>query len=299
MINYASLCSGIEAASQAFEPLGWKPVFFAEIEKFPSDVLKYHYPNIPNLGDITQIYDKQIFKDASIDLLVAGTPCQSFSLCGLRKGFNDRRGNLTLEFLRITEIKKPKWIIWENVASFTSSNKGRDFGVFLNSLGKFGYGWSYRILDAQYFGVAQTRRRIFVVGHIGNDWRPAYQILFNEQNSQGNLTKAENQEENFQSIARDSSSIGEISKPRRIASTIKAGYYKCYNDAENINNLIVDERGIRRLTPLEIERLMGFPDGYTNIPKASDSKRYKSLGNSMVVPVMKWIGERIQKYEME
>lgn len=292
---YGSLCSGIEAASQAFEPLGWKPAFFAEIEKFPSAVLNYHYPEIPNLGDITKIYDKQIFKDASIDLCVAGTPCQSFSLSGKRAGINDPRGNLALEYINIINTKRPKWFIWENVFGVFTSNQGRDFATILNEIQNIGYSFSYRVLDARRFGVAQSRRRVFIVGHIGNDWRGPFQVLFDQENSSRNLTSPENQEENFQSITRDSSIIGKTSK--RIASTIKAGYYKCYNDNENINNLIVDEKGIRRLTPLEIERLMGFPDGYTDIPNASDSKRYKALGNSMCIPVVTWIGERINNYE--
>jgi len=176
MITYGSMCSGIEAATVAWESLGWKPSFFSEIKPFPCKLLAYHYPKIPNLGDITQIYENQIFKESKLDLLVAGTPCQSFSIAGQRGGLDDPRGDLALEFLRLVKIKQPKWIIWENVAGVLTSNKGRDFGAFINSMGECGYGIAYRILDAQYFGVPQRRRRVFAVGHFG-DWRAAAAIF--------------------------------------------------------------------------------------------------------------------------
>ena len=174
---YGSVCSGIEAATAAWHPLGWKAAWLSEIEKFPSAILQRHYPDIPNLGDMTAIHEKQEFKNGAIDLLVGGTPCQSFSVAGLRRGMADPRGNLALVFLRIADLARPRWIVWENVPGVLSSNRGRDFGAFLGALGELGYGWSYRIMDAQYFGVPQRRRRVFVVGHLG-DWRRAAAVLF-------------------------------------------------------------------------------------------------------------------------
>ena len=182
-MKYGSVCSGIEAASVAWHPLGWEPQWFSEIESFPSEVLKQRFPDVPNLGDMTQLTSNPTFNEKSIDLLVGGTPCQSFSVAGLRGGLADPRGNLMLTFLALADTKKPKWIVWENVPGVLSSNGGKDFGTFLGALGELGYGFAYRVLDAQHFGVAQRRRRVFVVGHLG-DWRPAAAVLFESESLQ-------------------------------------------------------------------------------------------------------------------
>jgi len=176
-IKYISVCSGIEAASVAWHDMGWEPVAFSEIEPFPSEVLKTRFPNTPNWGDMTKF---NTWPDATINLLVGGTPCQSFSVAGLRQGLKDPRGNLMLTFLGIAERYKPKWIVWENVPGVLSSNGGKDFGSFLGALGELGYGWAYRVLDAQWFGVAQRRRRVFVVGCLG-DQRAAAEVLFESE----------------------------------------------------------------------------------------------------------------------
>ena len=180
-LRYLSVCSGIEAATAAWHSLGWEPVAFAEIEAFPSAVLKHHYPKVPNLGDFTKIEASDV---GSIDLLVGGTPCQSFSVAGLRGGLADDRGNLALEFLRLADRTRPKWLVWENVPGVLSSNGGRDFGSILGGLVELGYGFAYRVLDAQHFGVPQRRRRVFVVGYLG-DWRRAAAVLFERHGLQG------------------------------------------------------------------------------------------------------------------
>jgi DNA (cytosine-5)-methyltransferase 1 len=182
-MKYLSLCSGIEAATVAWHPLGWEAVAYSEIEKFPSQVLAHHYPQTPNLGDMTKFKEWSI--ESNVDLLVGGTPCQSFSVAGLRKGLDDPRGNLMLTYLAIADKYRPRWLVWENVPGVLSSNGGQDFGVFLGALGELGYGFAYRILDAQYFGVAQRRRRVFVVGYLG-DWRPAAAVLFERHSLSGN-----------------------------------------------------------------------------------------------------------------
>lgn len=133
---YGSVCSGIEAATQAWHPLGWKPAFFSEIEKFPSAVLAHHYPSVPNHGDMTKFKD---WPDHAIDLLVGGTPCQSFSIAGLRKGLADPRGNLMLTFGAVAGRYRPRWLVWENVHGVLSSSGGRDFGAFLGMLAELGY----------------------------------------------------------------------------------------------------------------------------------------------------------------
>jgi DNA (cytosine-5)-methyltransferase 1 len=187
-LRYLSLCSGIEAATQAWHPMGWKPVAFSEIEAFPSAVLAHHYPHVQNWGDMTKF---QEWPDADVDVLVGGTPCQSFSVAGLRQGLADPRGNLMLTYLAIAARYRPRWLVWENVPGVLSSNKGRDFGTFLGALGELGYGFAYRVLDAQYvrtrrFGraVPQRRRRVFVVGYLG-DWRRAAAVLFDRESLSG------------------------------------------------------------------------------------------------------------------
>lgn len=195
---YGSVCSGIEAATQAWAPLGWQAAFFSEIEAFPSAVLAHRYGSnmpgqplakngIPNYGDFTQIS-----KDAGpIDLLVGGTPCQSFSVAGKRLGLDDPRGNLALEYLSLARRLRARWLLWENVPGVLSSNGGRGFGAFLWLLGQCGYGWSYRVLDAQYVrvdgyprAVPQRRLRVFLVGYLG-DWRRAAAVLFEPEGLRG------------------------------------------------------------------------------------------------------------------
>lgn len=188
-MRYGSVCSGIEAATVAWHPIGWEPVFFSEIEKFPSAVLAHHYPHVPNLGDMTKFKE---WPDAAIDLLVGGTPCQSFSVAGLRRGLDDPRGSLMLTYLAIADRYRPKWIVWENVPGVLSSNGGWDFGTFLGALGELGYGFAYRVLDAQYVrvdgferAVPQRRRRVFVVGYLG-DWRRAASVLLEPESMRRN-----------------------------------------------------------------------------------------------------------------
>jgi len=186
---FGSVCSGIEAASVAWEPLGWDPAFYSEIAPFPRAVLAHRYPNIPLHGDFTSIEDGQY---AAIDLLVGGTPCQSFSVAGLRGGLDDDRGNLALEFCRLARRLGPRWVIWENVPGVLSLDEGRAFGSILGGLAECGYGLAYRVLDAQYArvdgyarAVPQRRNRVFVVGYLG-DWRRAAAVLFEPESLRGN-----------------------------------------------------------------------------------------------------------------
>lgn len=177
-ITFFSLCSGIEAASVAWEPLGWKCVGHSEIEKFPRAVLTRHWPDLKNYGDLTK---QEEWADVpEFDVLVAGTPCQGFSIAGRREGMADPRSQLVWHFIDFAARHRPRWLLWENVPGALSSNKGRDFGAVLGALAKCGYGFAYRVLDAQWYGVAQRRRRVFVVGYLG-DWRPAAAVLFERE----------------------------------------------------------------------------------------------------------------------
>ena len=430
-MRYGSGCSGVEAATVAWHPLGWEPQWFSEIEKFPSAVLAHHYPDTPNYGDMTKF--KEWPDDRSIDLLVGGTPCQSFSVAGLRKGLDDPRGNLMLTYLAIAAQYRPKWLVWENVPGVLSSNRGRDFGSFLGALGQCGYGFAYRVLDAQFYGVPQRRRRVFVVGHLG-DWRRAAAVLFERESLSGHpapsrkarqetadtITRGANQYSGFvgepvaavnhfvptiagsldtqcgggklthQSAtnghlilekdvmgtltarmfaalgARDVEEValhavafdaynqqttGNVSKPvaarsdQDTASVIAFGAQNSAAQRDSVSTdvtptldksktpavafaqnqvgevregdvantlntnfnasgrntpMLRQASAVRRLTPVECERLQGFGDNYTQIPwrnkpaeSCPDGPRYKAMGNSMAVPVMTWLGERI------
>lgn len=165
-MRYLSVCSGIEAATVAWHQLGWTPEAYSEIEKFPASVLAHHYPQTPNLGDMTNYKEWNI---GDIDLLVGGTPCQSFSVAGLRKGLDDPRGNLCLTFLGMVDHWRPAWVVWENVPGVLS-DKTNAFGNMLDSFGELGYIVDTEILDAQFFGVPQRRRRVFICAQSREDF---------------------------------------------------------------------------------------------------------------------------------
>jgi DNA (cytosine-5)-methyltransferase 1 len=418
-------------------------------------VLAHHYPSTPNLGDMTKFKEWSI--ESNVDLLVGGTPCQSFSVAGLRKGLDDPRGNLMLTYLAIADKYRPRWLVWENVPGVLSSNGGEDFGTFLGGLGELGYGFAYRVLDAQYFGVAQRRRRVFVVGYLG-DWRPAAAVLFERYSLSGH--PAPSREKGQEIAGTIAARFGQsrnnheecVTWPAEIAPTLTADFadklgqnnqhidsqkggmfvqhkpvYEMHgqdsrvrdlgetcstvtskwgtgggnvpvtmqptiihgtqdpcvsdiafaqgrnNGGENVlvqavgtdlyNGAITGDvaatmgtpgssinasgptvmqvvgafkpgqsaqahsigyenemaptleagsggnnkpavhvgMAVRRLTPVECERLQGFPDSYTDIKSKDkptpDGPRYKALGNSMAVPVMAWIGQRIEQVE--
>jgi DNA (cytosine-5)-methyltransferase 1 len=379
---FGSVCSGIEAASAAWLPLGWTCSFMAEIDAFPAAVLRHHYPDTPLHGDFTTI---EAGDYRSIDVLVGGTPCQSFSVAGLRGGMEDARGNLALEYLRLADRLRPRWVVWENVPGVRSSNSGRDFGAFLGGLGELGYGWAYRSLDAQYLGLAQRRERVFAVGCLG-DWRRAAAVLFEPASLRGDSAPGREARESVASAiaarTRSGGGLGtdfdcdggliafggnntagpidvatavnahggphgrlDFESETFIASTLSASYAKnggaaggkdstphnlvthalradgfdasedgtgrgtplvagamrvngdAHSGFEFADGLIPAISTVRRLMPIECERLQGFPDGYTDIPyrgkPAADGPRYKALGNSMAVPVMRWIGRRM------
>ena len=431
-MKYISVCSGIEAATVAWHPLGWEALAYSEIEPFPCKVLAHHYPTVSNLGDMTKFKEWPDY--ANVDVLVGGTPCQSFSIAGLRKGLDDPRGNLMLTYLAIADKYRPTWLVWENVPGVLSSNGGKDFGTFLGGLGQLGYGFAYRVLDAQYVrtdgyphAVPQRRRRVFVVGHIGN-WQRAAAVLFDTESLRGNppprreagqmpagtigsrttgggglgtdfdlagglqpvagtmkscggksgswtnsidhaaggymlpvcmstgqawaeigigttlncnheapIAFCQNTRDEVRLMGGDGSIVGALSAQPGMKQTSyvayrtnAAGQVDAQDGIASALNTQTDpcaqivafggnvartlsrrhdsspcvDRGadvifqpnmqVRRLMPIECERLQGFPDNYTNIPGASDTTRYKALGNSMAVNAMQLLGQRIQ-----
>ena len=298
-MKFLSVCSGIEAASVAWNPLGWKAVAFSEIEPFPCSLLKHHYPDTPNWGDMTKFKE---WPDVSIDLLCGGTPCQSFSVAGLRKGMDDPRGNLMLTFGAIAAKYRPKWLVWENVPGVLSSNGGRDFGSFLGMLGQLGYGFAYRIHDAQFHGVAQRRRRVFVVGCLG-DWHSAAAVLFERHSLQGHPAPSrEAGQEITGTLGARTTAGGGFGGDFETTGGLRAVETLCV--ATGQGKPAHEGVQVRRLTVEECEFLQGFPRGYSAIPwrkkpanECPDGPRYKALGNSWAVPVAAWVGKRISEME--
>jgi DNA (cytosine-5)-methyltransferase 1 len=350
-LRYLSVCSGIEAATVAWHPLGWKPLAFAEIAKFPRKVLAHHYPDVPLHGDFTLLRDMDWIGQA--DVLIGGTPCQSFSVAGLRGGLSDARGNLTLEFVRLANAvddlrppDDPATIVWENVPGVLSS-RDNAFGALLAGLGGCdapivnagpwpGAGVvagprrvvAWRILDAQFFGVAQRRRRVFVVA-VGrsaycNGWSAADALLpIGESVPWDSEPSREAWEAAAGGAAGGSGGVRQV--VGALCSDAHPGSYSGQDaytgrlipvvfqwnagshgmaigngmsitlDKSNIPAVShAPASAVRRLTPTECERLQGFPDHYTAIPGAADGPRYAALGNSMAVPVIAWIGRRIE-----
>lgn len=311
--NVGSICSGIEAASVAWEPLGLTFDWFSEIADFPSRVLSEKYPDIENLGDMNDIPKKILNKYiSSPDLICGGTPCQAFSLAGWKNGLNDDRGNLTLKFVDIInandEIRlarqKPRTVVfWENVEGVLT-DKTNAFGCFVSSLAGLENSiekkkWpnagflkgpsrnvAWRVLDAKYFGLPQQRKRLYVLAGDKN-FHPE-DILF--EKSTNNLQDFPDCELTFNKGGHKFEIF------RGYTDCLYAAYGTKWNGnaaATNGSLFVVQDSRIRRLSPLETERLMGFPDNYTDLPKSKKTNRYQATGNSWAVPVVQWIGKRI------
>jgi DNA (cytosine-5)-methyltransferase 1 len=301
-LRYLSTFSGIEAASVAWEPLHWEPVAFSEINPFASAVLSKRFPQVPNFGDISAFETWPQFD--AVNLVVGGSPCQSFSVAGLRRGLRDPRGNLALTFLSLVDRLRPEWVVWENVPGALSSNGGRDFGAFTGALAKLGFGFAYRVLDAQFFGVAQRRRRVFLVAN-ARDWRLAASVLFEPEGGSRNPATGRKQGRIATAASASRPVRPSFWNGEQVTQTIDAVVAKqqMMPEKNRFPAVLVPSRfeagatEARRLTPKECERLQGFPDDWTAITyrgkPAADAPRFKAIGNSMAVPVMRWIGERI------
>jgi DNA (cytosine-5)-methyltransferase 1 len=400
-MDFGSVCSGIEAASVAWHGLGWRAAWLSEIEAFPSALLAHRYPDVPNLGDMTKIARAVLTGEVKAPgVLVGGTPCQAFSVAGLREGLSDARGQLTMSYVRLLDAidyvrgragERPAVAVWENVPGVLSS-KDNAFGCFLGALAGEdvelvppGKKWAnagcvfgpsrtvaWRILDAQYFGVAQRRRRVFVVASARKDFNPVdvlfesdgvrrdsapsreagketagtlasrtgaggfpgtdeacsgYLQAFGGGNTSGSIDVATCLTTSGQRLDFDTETFALNARQDPIHSrhyvgpldtrgdsqavcvtgdithTLKAEGFDASEDGTGRGQPIVSEatRAVRRLMPVECERLQAFPDGYTQVPvrgkPAADGPRYKALGNSMCVNVMRWIGERIELVE--
>jgi len=326
---YAHDCAGINAPGVAWPE--WECAWTTEIDPFCCSVLKHHWPQVPNLGDTTKV---NVREQRPVDLLVGGTPCQGFSVAGRGGGLSDPRTALAWNFLRLLEQCRPRWVIWENVSGALTARHIRDSLAFAGKVQKLGYLGCLRVLDAQYFGVPQRRHRVFLVGHLG-DWRPAAAVLFERASLRGYppprrktgkivaaLTKTgvgtcgadDNQAQAGHLIA-----YGGGNTSGEIEAETCLGHHGRHQDFD-VETFLVSltcgdrgispdqacgamivphgKSGIRRLTPRECERLMGFPDDFTLVPyrgkPAKDGPRYKALGNSIAVPVLRFLGQRIE-----
>lgn len=308
-----SICSGIEAATVAWSGLGYRFCWFSEIAQFPSRLLQEKYPETRNLGDMSSIAENlRLHKVEAPDLICGGTPCQAFSLAGWKKGLEDERGNLTMGFVDIVETNdaertragKPATVVlWENVpgvlkdrtnafGSFVSSLAGLDDEIKIKKSHSAGVihgpkrNIAWRILDAKHFGLAQQRKRLYVVAG-GKDFFPE-NLLFEEgvpsDSPVENKCDLEFQKEGHS-----------IEVFRSYTDCLYAAYGTKWNGnaaAYNGSLFVVQDGRLRRFTPLECERLMGFPDRYTELPNCRPTNRYQSLGNSWAVPVIRWLGSR-------
>lgn len=400
MIRCLSVCSGIEAWSCAVEGMdGYAVSALSEIEPFPCAVLAERYPFVPNLGDMTKINGWAM--RGQIDLLVGGTPCQGFSVAGLRGGLDDPRSGLAGHYVRLAAELRVPWLLWENVPGALSTSGGADFLAFVSALDELGYGLAWAVLDAQWFGVPQRRKRLFLVGRLG-DWRGPGAVLFEpgrvcgnpparRSKREGNAPRPEGGADAGHAVRNAGADVcptmtssgagfarvdgraehdcstlvlqpNEVSpavtasgaafsrtgqhgtevdalviQPNVVSSTLCAsgagtdrpsaqgsqeGFcvvsMKTCNTKATGSNIsdapvtytldtskppaVLSSKALypRRLTPVECERLMGFPDGWTDVrfqgKSARDTLRYRALGNSMAVPVMRWLAEGIREF---
>ena len=267
-LTMGSLFAGVGGFDIAAERNGIEVLWQSENDKHASAVLTEHFPTIPNLGDIHDIEAAP-----KVDILAGGFPCQSYSVAGNRGGLAEDRGALWWEFRRLISEGQPTWVVGENVPGLLSSSGGRDFATILKSLIQLGYGVVWRVLDAQWFGVAQRRRRVFIVGHIGGEPRP--EVLALAESLCGDTAPSREKGKAVAAITR--SGIGGGGGPD--------------DNAAQSGHLIHIEGGVRKITPTESERLQGFCGNWTK--SQSNAQRYLQMGNAVAVPVVEWVLGRI------
>jgi DNA (cytosine-5)-methyltransferase 1 len=302
-----SLFAGVGGFDLALERNGVDVVASVEINKQARSILAKQFPKSNVLEDVKDVTGKQLFEYGfdSDGVIVGGFPCQDLSVAGKRKGLAGERSGLFWEIYRLLEETKAKWFILENVPGLLSSNGGRDLGIVIGALAELRYGVAYRILDSQYFGVPQRRRRIFIVGCLGDDGGTPAEILAIAQGRTGYIEASNTKQKNtFRTAAKSfrSSSNKTIDKPTIFEATRvnDSRFYTDYSPTvatywgtggARVPYVLRQKMPIRRLTPLECERLQGFPDNWT--AGQADSHRYKQMGNAVTVPVVEWIIKRL------
>jgi len=349
--TFIEMFSGIGGFRLGLERSGWKCVWSNDIDKYANKIYHIHFGYKESEdSDIRNVKTERIPKHT---LLTAGFPCQSFSLAGKRKGFEDTRGTLFFEICRVIAEKKPTLLLLENVKGLLSNNRGETFFKILQSLDELGYNVEWQVLNSKYFGVPQNRERVFIIGHLRErSSRTVFPIYgTNEENKElkevGNLyknksdagrvyssdmartlkgnsgglggktglymisrTKAnikqreQNRNETWTldtagskqaikvigNITESNYDDGRIVDKEGISPTIKSNIRK---SSKLLSPKIIENYRIRRLTPVECERLQGFPDGWTRW--LSDSQRYKVLGNAVTVNVIEYLGKLLKE----
>lgn len=272
-------------------------MWFAENDSFCCKLLNHHWPSVSNLGDVT---DPEFQKKAGeVDLIIGGSPCPSFSAAGKKKGMQDPRGLLSLRYCELVRQIRPKWFIWENVPGVITSNKGQAFEVIANEMVNSGYGICWRVLDARQFGLPQSRKRLFVVGRLGREC--PRQVLFVAEDLQNVVEKHANIQSDSPPKTLGVDVVPMCFRGRKCGSVIEQmTYFGCLRTGPgHARNHVWDGKGIRKLTPVECERLQGMPDNHTNVCGASENVRMQAIGNSMAVPLIRWIGSKITAAENE
>ena len=333
-MRFLSLFSGIEAASVAWEPLGWQAAGFAEIQPFACALLEQRWPGVPNLGDVTRITRKQVAALGPLDVVCFGAPCQDLSTAGKRKGLTNADGSRTrsglfFDGLRVFEWARQacgaRWALWENVPGADITNGGRDFAAVVGAMAGLAdlavpdCGWGtegaalganglleWACLDAQWFGLAQGRKRVFALLDAGN-WAGRGPVLLERESVRGHSAPRRKVGEGVAAGAGAGAACygggsrqGLDVSPTLLANGGRFGFGSGALLVDVAPEKTGQRRAVRRLTPRECERLQGFPDDYTRISyrgrpaeRCPDGPRFFALGNSWPVPVARWIGQRL------
>ena len=300
----ASFFSGIGGVERGFEAAGFTTTFQCEIDKYCTSILKEHWPNVTRFTDIRNV---ELADIPASDVWAGGFPCQDVSLArmGPRAGLKGKKSGLFYEFARLLEHGSPRVVVIENVPGLLSSHGGRDFGVVLRTLARFGYGVGWRVLNSRFFGVAQSRQRVYVVG-CHRDGRGPAEILFESECGPRHIAKSG-------SNGKASVSAFKVRVGDPIKGPVTPGLAYCLYACSarhtgtdwSRNYATYPDGRVRRLMPIEAERLQGFPEGWTlppgltttiNDPDKIDTMRYNALGNAVTVPVAEWIARRVNNY---
>ena len=271
-IKYIDLFAGVGGFRVGINKAhpNWECVYSNEYDKYANSVYKKHYERCDD-RDIRTVKTEEI---PDHDLLVGGFPCQAFSMAGKRRGFEDTRGTLFFEIARIAKQKQPRLLLLENVKGLLSHDSGNTFKTILRSLDELGYDCQWQVLNSKDFGVPQNRERVFIIGHLRGTSRPeVFPIRGSNSNHLEEITKG-------------------VSDAQRIYSTKQAKSLKGLGGGLGAKTGLykIDNLKIRRLTPVECERLQGFPDNWTKYghddKEMSDTQRYKQLGNAVTTNVV-------------
>jgi len=326
-LNVLSTFSGVGCFDLAFQRAGHRVVAACEKDPTARGVLRHRWPGLPIYPDITELTSARLAADGvpRPDVVVGGWPCQDLSVAGRRAGLAGARSGLWWHLLRLVDEVRPRWLVGENVPGLLSSNCGRDMGTVIGSLAELGYGLAWRVLDAQHFGVPQRRRRVFLVGCVGDGAAPAA-VLFEPEGSAGDPTAGGATGAGVARGARaGAADAGHLAgtlttEGQRRASSAEAvetlipvlvgtlgttgpgGGWRIGADEAAAGQVVVEPTpSVRRLTPRECERLQGLPNDHTRwsvnakgvTVEQADSLRYRQCGNGGAVPVMQWIAERL------